>query len=321
MSDENLDAPVAGSSRDGTAGRAARNITTTSGRDLKSLDPPLAPGLARGAGAETVKVFSRADMPGVMVRSLENCVRLWTTVHSSYDVCCMRGGSAPVGWTRGRQVLELAPSAMGCVEPGDLHRTVRLNRPTTFVILFVRPELVLEALQGRSQELPHLSVPQVDGGHVVRRLLRVVDTFVSGAPLLQLETEVLGFVEDELVSRFEQRAHPLTRCQIATKLVREYLCDNHSRNVSLAECARLSGLSRFHLVHCFREQYGISPHRYLTHVRLRRARDLLQTGKRPADVALATGFGTQSHMTQNFRGYVGITPSRYAATVERVERG
>jgi AraC family transcriptional regulator len=82
--------------------------------------------------------------------------------------------------------------------------------------------------------------------------------------------------------------------------------------VSLQELAREAGASRFHFARAFREATGIPPHRYLTLRRIERAKDLLlHTDLSLVEVALACGFGNQSHFTLRFRGVVGVTPRRF----------
>ncbi|MBD5558892.1 MAG: helix-turn-helix transcriptional regulator [Clostridia bacterium] len=46
-----------------------------------------------------------------------------------------------------------------------------------------------------------------------------------------------------------------------------------------------------------------------------RARDLLQAELAPAHTALRTGFCDQSHFSNVFRRYIGVSPGTYAASV------
>ncbi len=50
-----------------------------------------------------------------------------------------------------------------------------------------------------------------------------------------------------------------------------------------------------------------------------RARRLLRSRRRIADVAAATGFADQSHLNRHFKRLVGITPARYAAQGKNVQ--
>ena len=65
--------------------------------------------------------------------------------------------------------------------------------------------------------------------------------------------------------------------------------------------ARRCGLPRHHLIRAFRRETGLTPHAYLVDVRVRRARDRLRRGEMPGDVAAATGFCDQAHLTRAFK--------------------
>jgi AraC-like DNA-binding protein len=82
--------------------------------------------------------------------------------------------------------------------------------------------------------------------------------------------------------------------------------------VSLRDAADLLQAHPAHLVRSFTATFGLPPHAYLTGRRVGLARRLLLAGQRPAEVATATGFYDQSHLTRHFRRYVGTTPGRYA---------
>jgi AraC-like DNA-binding protein len=56
----------------------------------------------------------------------------------------------------------------------------------------------------------------------------------------------------------------------------------------------------------FRDRYGVAPSAYLRQLRLREARRLA-AGAAIAEVAFATGFADQSHLTRWFRRTYGIT--------------
>lgn len=56
--------------------------------------------------------------------------------------------------------------------------------------------------------------------------------------------------------------------------------------------------------------------------RVDRARHLLERGLSPAETALAAGFSDQSHFTNYFTAYTGLTPGAYRALFrEERERG
>jgi AraC family transcriptional regulator len=104
-------------------------------------------------------------------------------------------------------------------------------------------------------------------------------------------------------------------CQLAPwqlRLAKEYLEDNFSRGVSLAELASLTGLSRSWFARGFRGATGVSPYSWALRIRVQRAQELLLKGNIPlASIAIQVGFADQSHFTKVFRRLAGATPREW----------
>lgn len=54
---------------------------------------------------------------------------------------------------------------------------------------------------------------------------------------------------------------------------------------------------------------GHHPYRYLETVRINQAKQLLEKGLEPLETAYQTGFSDQSHFTNFFKEFIGITPN------------
>ncbi len=97
------------------------------------------------------------------------------------------------------------------------------------------------------------------------------------------------------------------------RVAREVMEDCYADNAqtSLRAIASRAGVTPCHLVRVFTQAVGVSPHRFLIQTRITHARRLLARGARPSFVATITGFADQSHLTTQFRRYVGTTPAAY----------
>lgn len=96
-------------------------------------------------------------------------------------------------------------------------------------------------------------------------------------------------------------------------LARAMMEERFEEDLSLAEMSRLSGLPRHRLIRAFRAQTGLTPHAFLVDVRVRRARERLRRGETPGEVAAATGFCDQAHLTRAFKARHGVTPGAFRA--------
>jgi AraC family transcriptional regulator len=71
-------------------------------------------------------------------------------------------------------------------------------------------------------------------------------------------------------------------------------------------------MSYSHFSRAFKQSMGVSPNVYMTEQRIARAKKLLSdTDLRIADIALRTGFASQSHFTSTFRKLVWTTPKAF----------
>lgn len=97
--------------------------------------------------------------------------------------------------------------------------------------------------------------------------------------------------------------------------VLEFVEANCHRNLSLADLAQVSPYCPSHFLRRFKESVGLTPHAYLTQMRVEWASAQLRSGKAIADVASTLGFTDQSHLMRQFRRMFGLTPGQYAASL------
>ena len=92
----------------------------------------------------------------------------------------------------------------------------------------------------------------------------------------------------------------------------DYMSANFGDQISLEQLAQEAGLSKYHFTRLFRRKVGVSPIRYLSHMRLEAARDLLiTTNLRVRDIAHICGFTAPSHFSTAFAARYGKTPDKF----------
>lgn len=84
------------------------------------------------------------------------------------------------------------------------------------------------------------------------------------------------------------------------------------QHLTLDQLAKAAGIGPIKLSQEFARHFGQTPYRFIMARRLERARQLLSSSRLPiAEIALATGFSSQSHLTSVFTRSVGVSPGRY----------
>jgi len=90
-----------------------------------------------------------------------------------------------------------------------------------------------------------------------------------------------------------------------------YIQANYSENLSVDQIAQQTGLERTYFSSLFKQKTGLAPHRYLTLFRLRKACQLLDTGKYTvAEVSYSVGLEPHNFSRQ-FKQEVGMTAQKY----------
>ncbi len=104
--------------------------------------------------------------------------------------------------------------------------------------------------------------------------------------------------------------------------VRASIQRTYAKPQSIEGMSRLAGLSPFYLIRAFRRAYGLPPYMYVEHLRVQRARQLIEQGESIVNAALESGFSDQSHLTRRFKRTFGITPGVIARRARlRCHRG
>lgn len=133
--------------------------------------------------------------------------------------------------------------------------------------------------------------------------------------------QALGFALIVEMLRLPSRQHATGRGSTLNDRVLDSILDyvdaNLDANLSLETLAGLAGVLTHQFGRAFKRKVGEPPHQYVLARRIEAARSLLRTTAHPiADIAYATGFSSQSHMTTTFRREIGVTPAQL-----RIESG
>jgi len=90
-----------------------------------------------------------------------------------------------------------------------------------------------------------------------------------------------------------------------------FMDENFQEDIDLDSIADEAFFSKFHFIRLFKMVYGKTPHQYLISVRIEKARLLLQSDMRIADICFAVGFDSISSFTGLFKRMTSTTPSFY----------
>ncbi len=133
-------------------------------------------------------------------------------------------------------------------------------------------------------------------------------------PLLQrhISATILHSLHGRICADRPLKKQPAGRIDLS--VIDQYIGDHLNHKISVHHLAALCHLSSSHFHSLFKQQTGLSPHRYLLQARLRGAGMLLQnTELSLAEISQLTGFSSQSALSHALRKHLDITPGQLRA--------
>jgi AraC-like DNA-binding protein len=93
---------------------------------------------------------------------------------------------------------------------------------------------------------------------------------------------------------------------------RRYIDECYDLPLDLKEISKQACLSRYHFLRLFREAFSTTPHQYLIHRRIEKAKELLCSEEfSVTDVCFEVGFQSLGSFSALFRRCVGDAPNTY----------
>ena len=94
--------------------------------------------------------------------------------------------------------------------------------------------------------------------------------------------------------------------------IKNYIDSHYSENITLDFLSNLTYVNKFHLVHLFTKEMGISPINYLINKRIDESKNLLiTTNYSIRDISSIVGFSNSSYFSQMFKKVTGTSPRTY----------
>lgn len=128
--------------------------------------------------------------------------------------------------------------------------------------------------------------------------------------IIDLLLAEVAFASSHQVSSFSCRNRELN-----TDLLRkldEFIEENLEEPLRLSALAEFADMTDQQLSRQFKLSTGVSPTKYIIQRRIQRAKEMLEKGSTAiVEIAYATGFSSQSHLTETFKRHMGVPPGEY----------
>ena len=232
--------------------------------------------------------------------------------HAYYVIGLLEDGSRRLK-CRNRE-YSIAPGNILLFNPGDNHACVQSDgRAMDYRGFNIPGEIMLDLAEevAGKRELPRFSENVILDEEAACCMRPLHELVMKGSREFDKEEGLLLLIS-LLIQRYGQ---PFESCIPEYRNEIEIACafmERHcAERVCLDQICRCAGLSKSTLLRAFTKSKGITPYNYLENIRIGRAKELLERGVPPVEVALETGFSDQSHFTNCFNRFIGLTPGAY----------
>lgn len=199
--------------------------------------------------------------------------------------------------------------------PRDNHTCEQIDGKTLdYRCINIQPEIMSKAvfeITGK-EYLPYFTSQVVFHSELVSLLHELHQIIMEEERDFRKE-EIFFFLLEQLIEEYTEQAVPAGNAEQSTeaRAICEFLEKHYMENITLDDLCKLTGLSKYYLLRSFTKQKGISPYSFLETIRIDKAKKMLEQGTLPIDVAFQTGFSDQSHFSNFFKKFIGLTPKQY----------
>jgi AraC family transcriptional regulator len=233
--------------------------------------------------------------------------------HDGYTIAAVIDGVFDYHGADGR-----APLRPGGFLLGNHGCTFACNHPDSAgdccVALNLSEELFGEIAQGRSTRpgFPTARLPAQNATLPMHVRLATSGHLSDSMAVEELVLGVVGATLSHVEAGVPECRQPADAAERRLGAVARFMEAHSSEMLSLTQLSGMAGMTRFHFLRRFNQAFGMTPHQYVLHARLREAAKALAEGAAPVStVAYDAGFGDLSTFNARFRRHFRLTPTAF----------
>ncbi|MDY2984311.1 MAG: AraC family transcriptional regulator [Synergistes jonesii] len=227
--------------------------------------------------------------------------------HNTFTVSALEDGSLPVSFHNGTVLLR--PGEILVIGHNIPHRVelVHLDGACYYRTATINEELLSRTLLLKIKDMEN-TVSRISDS-------RIWENFITEQKKIEVGSEELGTLSSIYEMMLAEISNNvLMRFEVSSPYIRsvlKYVEENYLQPLNLEDLANYVNLSLFHFTRLFKKEVGMSPHAYITQLRVNRAQDLIQYGESLLGIAYELGFADQSHFSRTFLKLTGVSPVRF----------
>lgn len=261
-----------------------------------------------------------------------NLINRTTHLHQEIEICCLINGKMGIATQSSSFTAEKGTVIL--FNSNEPHSLYRVEGPSTVLSIQISPDVFKKVFPEIRNIVFKNSITQDDCSDTERSMILsdMYDTAkdycnsVFGVELsvfshvFSLMYKVLKSSEYKLIDHDEYSRR--INKQIRINRIVNYINENLSRRITLAEIAERESITKNYISHFFRENLNISFQEYLSNLRFEKALKLLTaTELNIIDISLECGFSDSKYLNKAFLRNCGVLPKEYRKRIKEAKRG
>jgi len=282
--------------------------------------------------------LSQNDYFPVIVKSIErihdSSWAMDTNMHDHYELVYMKKGVSV--FSVGKEEKTLEPHDMIIINPRQRHKfTVKSESNCEFIVL----SFFFKDNNGRNMQNTSLDdfidITNAEKSNFIylrltrkNEIIKVLENILyerdkgfewQDLMIRLLIMELFVYMSRYFKNDWEQSIKKRSlKMQELLVIAKEYMDNNYKCEITLADVAKYVYLSESYFAHAFKDEFGISPKKYLLNIRVEASKSLLaNTDMRISDIALTVGFSSQQRYNDIFHKFENITPLKYRKSIKQ----
>lgn len=229
--------------------------------------------------------------------------------HNALEMTLIRKGAAKY-WVNGEEHT-VKVGDITFINIGDVHIVQNIDNHSEFesLVILIPDTFILELVS--EVEDPYFKVTSTTRKILAMYLEQIALCLENKPPYMNLliRKQILSIVYLLFKRSYIKRPVPQ---KISSKKIIDYINKNYSKQLTVKMAAEYMGLQENYFCRYFKQETGITFHRYLSIVRLNAALELLATNQySELECALAVGFASNKTFIDWCRKIYGCTPLSY----------
>lgn len=212
------------------------------------------------------------------------------------------------------RVLEIDGGDAILLNPADSHGCVQTDGGVFDYISLNISENIMRKLAAEitgESEVPVFSENVIRSADISELIVKLHNLILTEGNVFEREETLLLLLSDILESYGQSFLRIVSKNDSEVERVCRFIDEHYYERLGLDELCAVGHMSKSALLRSFAKFKGITPYRYLQSVRINRAKELLEQKTPPIEAAALTGFSDQSHFSNAFHTFFGLSPSQY----------